>query len=76
MEKKSLEEWIISRKLQANEVAEKAKVDRATISRLISGKQSTKMKTARSIAEALGVGVEQVTEFESLLQPKKEERAA
>jgi transcriptional regulator with XRE-family HTH domain len=76
LEKKSLEEWIISRKLQANEVAEKAKVDRATISRLISGKQSTKMKTARSIAEALGVGVEQVTEFESLLQPKKEERAA
>lgn len=76
MEKKTLEEWLITRRLQANELAEKAGVDRATISRLINGKQSTKMKTARNIAEVLGIELDQVAEFESLLQPKKLEPVA
>ncbi len=75
MEKKSLEEWILTRRLQPSELAEKVGVDRATISRLINGKQSTKMKTARVISEVLGVEIDQVVEFESLLQPKKLEPA-
>ena len=75
MERKSLEEWLLTRRLQANELAEKAEVDRATISRLINGKQSTKMKTARKIAGVLRVEIEQVIEFEGILLPKKEEPA-
>lgn len=75
MEKKSLEEWLLTRRLQPSELAEKVGVDRATISRLINGKQSTKLKTARGISEVLGIDIEQVAEFESLLQPKKAEPA-
>lgn len=75
-EKMSLSDWLLTRRLQASELAEKVGVDRATISRIINGRQSTKMKTARLISEALNVDLDQVTEFEVLLQPKKFEAVA
>lgn len=72
---KTLEAWRRLAFLNQTELATKAGVDKATISRIETGIQKgIKLSTARHIAEALGVRPDQVTEFIPLIEPKKENR--
>lgn len=71
-EKKYLEEWRIAKLWSQAQLAKKAGLNQAAISRIESGQLKTgRLSSIKKIAEALGVKPEQVVEFEPFVTPKK-----
>jgi DNA-binding XRE family transcriptional regulator len=76
MEVRTLEQWRAVRDLTLKSLAQKAGVSEFTILRIGQGKTKPYPRTAYKIAQALGVGPEQVKEFQPEYEPPKNKPGA
>lgn len=68
---KPLEEWLLEGGFSQRALAEKADVSQSIISQVVSGgRSSLRAETMKKIADALGVEIRQVEEFDQVIKAR------